>query len=163
VIDDTGNIIAPHSTINGFKVALPAAEITQPAPDGPITFGGRIRLAGVSVEPVDSSLVARFDWQAIEQPAGDHTLFVHVVNEEGVIVGQADIRPRRGTYPTVIWDAGEIVPDEVTVSLPSDLPAGRYDVYIGWYTLPSGERLAALVDGEPTPDNRVWLADIALP
>lgn len=159
VIDAAGNAAAPHATISGFKVALPAAEVTQPAPAETIRFGGTIDLAGVNVEPQEDALVLRFDWRAVERPSGDHTLFVHVINEAGEIVAQADTRPRGGTYPTFIWDPGEVVTDEIRLTLPPGLQEGIYRIYIGWYTLPSGERLAALLDGETVPDNRVLLAE----
>ncbi len=163
VIDEAGNPIAPHATISGFKVALPEAAITQPAPDEPIQFAEAIALAGVSVEPGGATLALHLDWQAIQRPEVDATLFVHVVNQAGETVAQFDGRPRNGAYPTNIWDAGEVVPDEIAIPLPADLPAGRYRVYIGWYTLPDVARLTATLGGEPVADDRVPLVEFTWP
>jgi hypothetical protein len=147
-------VVAPHVTLSGFKVALPPATISQPLPEQPITFGGTIALAGIDATVDGDQLVLRADWQATARPAADHTLFVHVVDEAGEIAAQLDTQPRGGAYPTGIWDAGEVVPDEYTIPL-DGLPGGAYRVYLGWYTLPSGERLEAMVGGDPVPDNRV--------
>ncbi len=163
VLDAAGNPAAPHAALTGFRVALPPAAVTRPAPPASLTFGGTIALAGLSVERQGSDLVLGLDWQALARPAGDHTLFVHVVGEDGAIVAQADVRPRGGSYPTGIWQPGEVVPDEVRVPLPAGLPAGRYTVYSGWYTLPDAARLPALVDGQPAPADRVLLAVVELP
>jgi hypothetical protein len=154
VVDEAENVVAPHVTLSGFKVALPPATISQPPPEQPITFGGTIALAGIDATVDGDQLVLRADWQATARPAADHTLFVHVVDEAGEIAAQLDTQPRGGAYPTGIWDAGEVVPDEYTIPL-DGLPGGAYRVYLGWYTLPSGERLEAMVGGDPVPDNRV--------
>jgi hypothetical protein len=154
VVDEARNVVSPHVTLSGFKVALPTAIVTQPPPDQPITFGEAIALAGFDATLDDNRLVLRADWQAIQRPAADHTLFVHVVDETGEIAAQLDTQPRGGAYPTGVWDAGEVVLDEYTIPLDA-LPAGDYRVYLGWYTLPGGERLDARVGGQSVPDDRV--------
>jgi hypothetical protein len=154
VVDEAGNVVAPHVALSGFKVALPPADITQPPPDQPIIFGETITLAGFDAALEGDVLVLRVEWQAAARPVADHTLFVHVVDEAGEIAAQLDTQPRGGAYPTGVWDAGEVVPDEYAIPL-DGLPAGEYRVYLGWYTLPGGERLTGQVDGEAAPDDRV--------
>ena len=48
--------------------------------------------------------------------------------------------PRDWTYPTDIWQPGEIVRD--TISLPiKQIAPGEYQIWLGWYEADSGERL----------------------
>jgi hypothetical protein len=47
--------------------------------------------------------------------------------------------------------------------LPDSLAPGTYTVTIGWYTLPEGNRLEAMVGGESVADNQVEIYRISLP
>ncbi len=167
VLDAAGNVAAPHVALGGFRVKLPAAQVTLsaplPAPEEAILFGDVIELAGYDYLLADDTITLRADWHALGAPAADYTLFIHVVGEDDAIVAQLDTQPRAGTYPTGIWDAGEIVPDEYVIPLPEDLAAGEYAVYVGWYTLPTGARLPATVGGRRVPDDRVKLLTFTCP
>jgi hypothetical protein len=72
--------------------------------------------------------------------------------------------PRAFTYPTRMWAPGEIISDQVTLSL-RNAPRGDYDLAIGWYDPDTRDRLLA-VDAQdiPLPDNRLLLPDsVTLP
>lgn len=76
-------------------------------------------------------------------PHGEvYSIFVHVLNEDGAIVAQADHWP--GGLPTDILDAGQVVVDRFELPLPVDLPPGTYRVRIGLYLSESGVRLPVL-------------------
>ena len=79
-------------------------------------------------------------WQAFAKMNSDYTAFVHVLDASGKVVAQRDASPRNGTYPTSIWDVGEIVSDEYALVVP---PAARapFTVEIGMYEQPSLKRL----------------------
>ena len=83
-------------------------------------------------------------WQAEKQPAADYTVFVHVVGADGSLLAQADGPPAGGVCPTSLWDAGEIIHDTRTVTLPH---TGDYTLHVGLYRPDSGERLS--VPGSP--------------
>jgi len=130
-----------------FKVPLPPVQ-TRPVHEIARSFGDRIALIGYdldapTVRPGDV-LSVRLYWQALQPVGEDYTYFVHVLDEDGKLVAQCDAQPRGGTYPTSIWDKGEIVPDECRVQLPSLAP-GQYALKAGLYGWPSLQRLA--VDG----------------
>jgi hypothetical protein len=40
-----------------------------------------------------------------------------------------------------LWDVGEIIVDEIVVSLPANLPAGEYRIIVGMYDFETGQRL----------------------
>jgi hypothetical protein len=125
------------------------------------TFLGRVRLAMPDVETAalaDGDAIQLLDgwleslWQAggseelvlqwaVREPVSvDYQTFVHLRDEAGNNVAQADGPPLAGWYPTSWWRAGEIVTDVREVVLPSDLPTGQYTLVVGLYDLSTGQR-----------------------
>jgi len=120
-----------------------------------VEFGDRIMLLGYDRELLeDNELGLVLYWQA-ERPLDDNwTVFVHIVDSTGTLITQRDSQPRDGSYPTSIWDPGEIVDDRHSLALPSGLPEGEYQVVVGLYSLESGERLSVLdSEGNPVGDS----------
>ena len=65
--------------------------------------------------------------------------------------------PQHWTYPTSFWDPGEIVVDEVRLSL-AEVPVGSYGLAVGVYDPASGTRLPVLDGtGQVQPDDRLVL------
>ncbi len=81
-------------------------------------------------------------WRASSDIAGRHTLFVHLVDEDGQPWAQADLTP---FLLTDRWRAGDIIYTEAELLVSRDAPAGPLLLSVGWYDL-DGERLA-FVDG----------------
>jgi hypothetical protein len=94
---------------------------------------------GASASPL-ATLELTLYWQSRRVTATDYTLFVHLRDEAGQIIAQQD-GPAGDGYPTSLWEAGTIIRDPVRLSLPPDLPAGTYEVQVGFYNLATGERL----------------------
>jgi hypothetical protein len=97
-------------------------------------------------------------WRSESPLTIDYTTFVHIRNEAGETVAQRDQPPLNGVYPSSLWDPGEIIADDITLSLPSDLPPGAYRLVVGLYDLNTGARLA--VPGRP--DNELTLTTLEL-
>jgi hypothetical protein len=97
---------------------------------------------------------------AIEQ---DYVMFVHVFDQAGELVAQADDQPCNGAYPTSWWEVGEIVEDIHWVDLPLSLPPGRYEVMGGLYQWPTGQRLSVIDgNGELVPNGVVHLGTVSV-
>lgn len=92
-------------------------------------------------------------WAAEMAADQDWTVFVHLLDGAGQLIGQADGQPLDGRYPTTAWGAGEVIADHHVPLLPDPLPGGPYRLRVGWYDLASGERLP-LHDacGQPLPE-----------
>ncbi|MBI3536137.1 MAG: hypothetical protein HY070_01025, partial [Chloroflexi bacterium] len=71
----------------------------------------------------------------------NYTVFIHLLDVRGNIRAQIDTQPFAGSYPTSLWDAGEIVRDEYALELPRDLAPGDYKIELGFYEYPSLARL----------------------
>lgn len=123
------------------------------------TFGGMIRLWGYDLERDGASLRLRLYWGAITAITGDYTVFVHLFDPATEhIVAQVDTKPHGGAYPTWQWAPGEVVAEDITLSL-ADVPPGHYHLALGWYDA-TGQRLPALdANGVPHPADRVILSE----
>ncbi len=100
---------------------------------------GEIALSGYRLARLDESLEVMLVWEAVEPPAADYLVFIHVLDAAGNIAAQIDSESRGGTYPTTIWDVGEVVPDTYNLDITA-LEPGDYQVYVGLYRQ-DGERL----------------------
>ncbi|MFN2272233.1 MAG: 6-pyruvoyl-tetrahydropterin synthase-related protein [Anaerolineae bacterium] len=122
-------------------------------------FGGTIELAGYDLAREGDTLKLTLHWRALAAPERHYMFFVHLADPAtGVPATQTDAMPRGFTYPTGMWAAGEVVSDEVELSL-ADVPPGQYDLAIGWYDPddPSQRLPATDATGNPLPDNRLVL------
>jgi 4-amino-4-deoxy-L-arabinose transferase-like glycosyltransferase len=99
------------------------------------------------VQPEDYVEMA-FDWQIDAPLARDWSLFVHLVTEDGVIISQRDVYPGGGSLAASDLAAGFAWRNPLAIWVPPAAYApSTLDVRVGWYHLPSGERLI-LDDGE---------------
>ncbi len=119
-------------------------------------FGSRARLLGYTLGTAQPGQVFNIElyWQTLAEMEENYTIFVHIVDAvTGQIRAQIDEGPQQEPgrpYPTSLWMLNEIVRDVHAVTLPSDLPAGDYNVRLGFYVPETGQRLA--VFGEDSFD-----------
>jgi hypothetical protein len=123
--------------------------------------GGMIELAGYALAQDGDTLRLTLYWRALAVPDRHYMLFVHLADPTtGRPVTQIDTMPRGFTYPTGMWVTGEVVSDEVEISL-KEVPAGEYNLAVGWYIPDNPSQRLQAIDGEgkPLPDNRLVLPD----
>ncbi len=133
------------------QVAVKDRIQTEPGAIGhPATadFDGQIELLGYDTARRPGKLSVTLHWRALQPPAKDYAVFVHLLDAEDRIVAQHDGQPQNGAYPTSVWDTGEVVTDEHVLDLPADLPAGRYRLWVGWYLPGGGDRLPVVGGGD---------------
>jgi len=94
------------------------------------------------VAEITHTLTVTLTWQATEPVIDDYTVFVHLVEQNGVKVGQHDARPCDGACPTNTWQPGAIILDRHILDLGAGVPPGAYRLAIGLYLLDSGKRAA---------------------
>jgi hypothetical protein len=180
---EAGQTLDIHSIRLGpIKVGGPPPEVvvSQARPQMALnqTLGGQITLLGYdltdeagrplgdastrptlqSAKAQQSNLQFTFYWQAETTPGADYTVFLHLRDAANHNVTQQDNPPVAGRYPTSLWDAGEIIVDQIR--LPIDgVAAGRYTPVVGLYNFATGERLP--VPGRPA--NEISLKAVTLP
>jgi len=157
---------AEQAVAGQITVHAPVRTFTAPAglhPAGGVVEGLAV-LSGYTVTPTltQLGLTVRLVWQATATPEIGYSVFVHLQGEGGRIWAQSDGVPAGWTRPTTGWLPGEYVVDEHRLSLPADLPAGDYTLYVGLYDPQTNQRLPTSGPGA-TPDARLALDPLALP
>ncbi len=128
-----------------------AQETLEVSADGHMTYlrrptnirlGDSVQLLGYRWRTTGSDLKLMYWWKALQTPKADFKVFVHLLDADGEIVRQYDAVPCDWKCPTSQWQAGEIVPDQATLSL-WGLPPGEYRFATGLYSLETQKRLPA--------------------
>lgn len=159
LIDPQGVPIGVSAELGQMVANAPPRSFAPPRPSVPTTtmWENGIRLVGYDLpgsivrrgEPVRLTL----HWQPASEIDVSLTVFAHIIDAEGNIVGQVDTLPGGGKRPTTGWAPGEYVSDTYQVIVNPGTPRGEYYIRIGWYDAATGARLT-IVDGAP-PDS--WL------
>jgi 4-amino-4-deoxy-L-arabinose transferase-like glycosyltransferase len=99
-------------------------------------------------------------WQSKQRLSISYKVFVHLIDDGGRIVAQADSIPADGLAPTESWLPGEIVADRHILIAPAP---GRYRILVGLYDPASGERLPVLDKAQRLlSDSAIPLSDVEL-
>ncbi len=106
-------------------------------------FGQAIALRGYEVEHIRATgvLSVTLQWQAAAPVAEDYRLFVHVLDEEGTMIGQTDAPPAGPAAPTHTWQPGRAITWSHPVPIAADVATGRFWLSLGLYHPKSLERL----------------------
>jgi len=143
--------------------ALPVGEIQIPRA---VNFGDQIQLRGVSLRPLlnwPASFEVTHYWQCLKTPVAELRVFVHITNSAGETVYQQDHWPQAGRFPTSRWKPGDIVRERYVLALPGSLPAGKYQIRLGWFDPVGGPRLPVLNPGPADRDDRAVVAELDVP
>jgi hypothetical protein len=93
----------------------------------------------------------------------NYTRFVHVHKEGVGMAAQDDGLPQHGDNPTFAWTPGEVVRDEVALTIAADAAPGDYSLRIGFYDPQSGARMAARdAGGQALPDDEISLTGLTV-
>ncbi|MCA1553449.1 MAG: hypothetical protein LC737_03635, partial [Chloroflexi bacterium] len=99
-------------------------------------------------------------WLARRAVSENVKVFVHLTDASGArVLAQSDGEPVGGFTPTTRWHAGELVEDTRVLRVPDDAQ-GDLNLFVGMYRFPSLERLPALHDGLPYPNERIPLGEL---
>jgi 4-amino-4-deoxy-L-arabinose transferase-like glycosyltransferase len=155
-------------TIHGIEYAL-IYQLPRPF-EQPIdaTFGTALRLRGVTIQREQSRLTVLPAWDVQSRPESDYRVFVHLLDASGQRVAQIDVAPGGDNAPpTSQWEAGQQISVPLPLGLPSDLPAGSYQLVMGVYETPSTARLTltggTLADPAIAGDNALVLETVVVP
>jgi hypothetical protein len=122
---------APFRLPDGTAVASLAGIAAAGADDSPCSSAPQL--------PCSLSLV----WRGEALMPQSYRVFVHLVDEQGRIVAQADGEPSGWTRPTTGWLPGEYILDRHVLAAPDDVPGGPLSLRVGLYDPETGARLSA--------------------
>jgi 4-amino-4-deoxy-L-arabinose transferase-like glycosyltransferase len=134
----------------------------QPNPQQ-LLFEDHIELIGYALDRrqarAGDSLTVTLYWRAEAVPSQNYKVFVHLVGEGEQRAAQHDSDPQNGAAPTTSWLPGQTVVDAHPLTIAPDTPPGTYQLRVGLYDGPTGQRLRLLQDG----DGSVQADSITLP
>jgi hypothetical protein len=140
-------------------VVRPAAPLPLPGPAANAAtappwaeFAGGVDLLSSVVDYSRETPSVTLWWRATAAPPADYTIFVHLLDEDGNLLAQADGPPNDGLSPTRIWLPGDVVEDTHPFPPGTIIPPGAR-ILVGAYRPDTGERVAAVRDGVPLPDS----------
>jgi hypothetical protein len=125
-----------------------------------------IALRGFTQSRTADGVAITLYWEALQDNMADYHHFVHLLDPStNQPLAQHDSMPRHNTYPTSQWVAGEIVADELFLSL-ADVPSGQFDLVAGLYQV-TAEGFPRLIPVNPSgsvaqPDGFIFLQAIAI-
>jgi len=121
-----------------------------------VSFGGVMKLLGYDLPisntqyPISSNLkpgdafTVTLYWQSLAEVNQDYSTFVHLLDENELIVAQRDMYPGQGLYPTSLWPIGDTIANRYVLVLPETAFApNRAQLEVGLYDFATGERLLA--------------------
>jgi len=143
-----------------------------------VSFGGVINLLGYDLPvtniqyPIPNTLVPgdaltiTLYWQSLAKMkaedavstsklARDYAVFVHLLDENDLILAQRNTFPGLGSFPTTLWQAGDAIADTYTLTLPETTYApSSAQLEVGLFDFATGDRLRVYgAEGEPLSDN----------
>ncbi|HVO42012.1 MAG TPA: glycosyltransferase family 39 protein [Aggregatilineales bacterium] len=160
------------------------ARFTPPKPNGPLNvkLGDFATLAGYDLSTLiqypNEALYLTLWWTDIHPATADYSVFIHLwdsKNQRAIAIWGG--QPVSGAfsvwhnvpgthfsvaYPTRLWQPGETIKDEWRVVIPGDAPPGTYELRVGLFDPPAGDRLHVFKDGGDIGDS-VKLNDITIP
>lgn len=134
-------------------------------------FDQALALTGVGLSPADprpgDELEITLSWQALEDAGAAYTAFLHLLapddtNAEGGVAG-VDAPVLGGLYQPDLWPEGITVQDRHHLTLPLDLPPGRYRLDLGVYPTGDPETLQPVATGDRLPLVTLTVGEPATP
>jgi hypothetical protein len=126
----------------------------RPAPQHAleVNFDNRLKLRGYSLEPelfspgAETQASLSLYWQVLAPLEKDYSVFVHLRDAGGKVVGHLDFQPYDAIYPTFYWPVGAELREARPLALPQELPPGHYTLVIGLYLPDDLSRLRIVED-----------------
>lgn len=144
--------LVPFTTISvAYAPAKPLPLIAEVDVPLNVTFGERLKLIGADIEsdsaaPGDSLAITLY-WQGVASMAQDYSTFIHLIDENEIIVAQRDMFPGQGLWPTSQIDVGDVIVSRYVLNVsPAAYAPNQLIWATGVYDFDTGTRLK-LSDG----------------
>lgn len=116
-----------------------SAEVAYAAyPEG---HNSALLLQGAQVRTQGDQWTVDLFWECAESVDVDAIIFVHAYDEEGQLLAAGDGPPKRGAFPTSLWEPGDRIHSQHSLFLEPD--ADPDTIAVGLYLPESGQRLPA--------------------
>ena len=128
-----------------------------------VNFGDQIEFRGASLRRLlhkPAAFELMFQWRSFRNLKTGWHGFLHVIGSDGRTVYQQDHWPLGVHVPTNQWKPGEIIREQYILVLPEALPAGKYQLRLGWYDPLRQSRLPILDPVASDGQERATVAEV---
>jgi mannosyltransferase len=139
------DVLDANGVPQGTTVRLGNIEVSRPLSPPPVaSLGiqhqltadwGEVKLLGYDLasETVAPGAILPLNlyWQALADVQGDYFVLLQIRDQADQVGGQVRERPVDGTYPTTLWQEGEVLRDRYELPLSAETPAGQYQLTVG--------------------------------
>ncbi len=109
-------------------------------------FGDSLRLEGFEVQREPNGVRLCLGWRVLEEPSRDYGRQVELVNAEGVPLASQEGPATLEYHPTSKWRAGQLVVEEFSVPLESEVSLAKTHLRLRWSEVETGRRLETIDD-----------------
>lgn len=97
------------------------------------------------------------DWRALRPPDQDYALYVHLLEGDTILHGQADGDPTHLGHPvpTTFWAVNVLIYDAWVLTVNPDTQPGKYQLKVGFYSRIDGARMPVPLSDGSTSDGLV--------
>ncbi len=131
-----------------------------------INYADTIMLEGYDISQTNlspnESLHITLYWRTLNPPPEACTVFVHLIDTQGQLIKQIDQQPLQGIWPSNYWHTDDKLADRYTLTLPSELATGNYNILVGLYRATTQERLTAQTGQYPILNDAVQLVTVTV-
>jgi hypothetical protein len=153
------------SDVRFVTYAIPAEMPGNMAIESAFQFGDSIVLEGFTLGDDNLSpgqiLQLSLFWQATQHIENRYKIFLHLEDENGIIITQRDSEPGGGLALTSTWQPGQTVVDNHGLILPFEAEPGTYTLLLGMYDVADPNARLQIVTDQGS-DNAVTLAKIVI-
>jgi len=164
VLDEGGTRVLGHWTASQRTVRV-VKPLTPPSVENleiqnlvQRSLGGQVELLGYNFSPMafrpGDPLPLSVFWRAQSDLGGDYSVLLQLRAEEGTSWTLHQERPVGGSYPTTLWEQGEVVREQLDARIPADVPSGQYALMAGLADAGSGEEAGLMSLTELTVEGR---------
>lgn len=150
---------AEGAPIAGIEIVGRARVFEPPNPQTArsVRFGEAVELLGYDLPQTTYHAGDPFEmklyWHALGATDKSYTVFVHMLDANGRVIGQKDAPPLEGEAQTDTWQKDEYIADPYAFTIAADALKGAAAVEIGIYDPTTGQRLVVNKDGAATGDH----------
>jgi hypothetical protein len=167
VKDAQGQHIGDTALLTHVRVGRPEVQVPPIPEPQEAKLGDQVRFLGYDLpvekaRPGDRVNLILY-WQCLKEMDTSYTVFVHMLDVEGNMVGQWDSIPQSGELPTTTWVPGEVIVDSYEIPVAPEAGPGSCTLEVGMYDAHTGQRLVVTdSDGDRLPGDRILLDDLHL-
>ena len=126
------------------------------------SWPGEVQLISATIDTEAGAPVLNLDWSIGSAIDPDVTVFVHVLNEAGQVVAQADGDLVGGYVPIGLWQPNDRIYERRVLPV-ADLSPGQYHIVLGLYNRTTQQRLNPASADLPSNEGALPVGEFAWP